>query len=111
MERFAKEVSRLAECYFVQTPSFWLPVEPHCMTPFFHWLPLSLRVWLVGRFALGHWGRGKTREEAWEIVHSARLLRKSQMQALFPDARIYTEWALFPKSYIAIRGGLSFIQR
>ncbi len=103
MQRFAKEVSRLSERYFVQTPSFWFPVEPHCMTPFFHWLPLSLRVRLVMRFELGHWERGSTPEEALEIVQSARLLRKSQMYALFPDAKIYTEWVLFPKSYIAIR--------
>lgn len=104
MQRFAGEISRLGDHYFVQTPSFWFPMEPHCMTPFFHWLPLSFRVRLVMKFELGHWKMAETPSEALEIVQSARLLRKSQMRKLFPDAKIYTEWFLFPKSYIAIRG-------
>ena len=103
MRRFAGEIARLGKKYFVQTPSFWFPIEPHCMTPFFHWLPISVRMRLVLNFELGHWKKAKDLGEAKEIVESARLLTKEQMQLLFPQATVYTEWLLFPKSYIAIR--------
>lgn len=103
MRRFAGEIARVGKKYFVQTPSFWFPIEPHCMTPFFHWLPLSIRMQLVLRFELGHWKKAANLSEAQHIVESARLLTRKKMQALFSDAIIRTEWLLFPKSHIAIR--------
>jgi hypothetical protein len=103
MKQFAAEVSRVARRYFVQTPSYWFPIEPHCMTPLFHWLPKPIRVWLVRTFNLGHWRRQDTVDGAVQKVESARLLSRSMVQALFQDAAIKTEWLLFPKSYIAIR--------
>jgi hypothetical protein len=104
MLRFAREVSRVASRYFVQTPSYWFPIEPHAMAPFFHWLPKPLRVQLVRNVALGHWPRAATVDEAVSTVESARLLTRGMMQALFPDAAISTErLLLWPKSYVALR--------
>jgi hypothetical protein len=103
MRRFAGEIARVGKKYFVQTPSFWFPIEPHCMIPFFHWLPLSFRMQLVLRFELGHWKKAANLREAQQIVESARLLTMKKMQTLFSDAIIRTEWLLFPKSHIAIR--------
>ena len=42
-ESFAQELGRVAERYYVQTPNFWFPVEPHLMTPFVHYLPQKLQ--------------------------------------------------------------------
>ena len=103
MHRFAGEIARVGRKYFVQTPSFWFPVEPHCMTPFFHWLPLSIRMQLVLRFELGQWRKAADLNEAKQIVQSARLLTRNKMKTMFSDAIIRTEWFLFPKSYIAVR--------
>lgn len=104
MHRFAREVARVANGYFIQTPNFWFPVEPHSMTPFLHWLPRSTRIALVSRFQLGYWSKAKSREHAERIIDSARLVNLKQMRELFPDAEIVTE-RLFglPKSFIAIR--------
>ncbi len=104
MIKFSCELKRVAQKYFVQTPNFWFPVEPHAMTPFFHWLPKSIRVWWVKKSALGHWSKATSTEEAVQIVQSARLLNKKKFHLLFDDAVITTERLfLLPKSFVAIR--------
>lgn len=104
MTQFASELSRISTKYFVQTPNYWFPIEPHCMTPFFHWLPKPMRVRLVARFRLGHWRRAASTDEAVRIVESARLLSRHMLQELFPGADIVTERFFgLPKSLIAIK--------
>lgn len=104
MVAFSKEVKRVANKYFVQTPNFWFPIEPHCMTPFFHWLPKPCRVWLVTHFQLGHWLKAVSVDDAVRIVDSARLLNHVMFTALFMEANIKTEWFFgIPKSFMAIK--------
>jgi len=104
MKAFAHEVKRLAPRYFVQTPNFWFPIEPHFMCPFFHWLPEPTRVWLLMMTGLGHYGRAQSVDAAATAVQGARLLNRSMMASLFPDAAIVKERvALLPKSLMAIR--------
>lgn len=104
MTKFAREVSRIAPAYFVQTPNFWFPVEPHCMTPFFHWLPRQARVFLIQKLNVGNWGRQDSVDSAVKTVDSAQLLNKSMFAELFKDASHLTEkFLLMPKSLIAVR--------
>jgi len=104
MVRFATEVARVSQRYFVQTPNYWFPIEPHCMTPFFHWLPTPLRIWLVLRFQLGHCDKATSIDEAVRLVESARLLNRAMFQELFKDAQVLTERLFWlPKSLIAIK--------
>ncbi|MEY3869493.1 MAG: hypothetical protein RLZZ338_3384 [Cyanobacteriota bacterium] len=104
MVAFAKEVKRVASKYFVQTPNYWFPIEPHCMTPFFHWLPKPIRIWLVLHFQLGHLPKAETIDEAVRLVEGSRLLSKSMLRELFKEAEIVTERLLgLPKSFIAIK--------
>jgi hypothetical protein len=99
MTAFAREVRRLAPAYFVQTPNFWFPVEPHFMTPVFHWLPEAVRVALVRRFALGHRNRQPEIGSAVEEVESVHLLNRKMFSFLFPDGRLVIERMLgLPKS-------------
>jgi hypothetical protein len=103
MRSFANEVRRVARAYFVQTPNFWFPVEPHCVTPFFHWLPFASRVWLLRNFDLGYWRGRRSVDAAVATAESARLLSAPMMEDLFPEAKIQKERFLFlPKSIIAI---------
>ncbi len=103
MRAFAKETQRLAPAYYVQTPSFWFPIEPHFLLPGFHWLPRSARMVLVQRFACGYHQRCTSTSEAAHLVDSASLLSKRQMECLFRDAVILHERLVLTKSFMAIR--------
>lgn len=102
--QMAQEVRRLAARYFVQTPNFWFPLEPHFRTPFIHWLPDPWRAAIVMRRACGFYPRARTYGEARHILDDARLLDAAAMAELFPDAVVVRErFAGFTKSLIAIR--------
>jgi hypothetical protein len=104
MERMANEVRRLAPQYFVQTPYFWFPLDPHTRVLFFHWMPEQLRYRIAMAKDCGMWKRCKTIGDAMRIVEDARLLDRRQMNDLFPDAEIMREnFCGFTKSLVAIR--------
>jgi hypothetical protein len=102
--KMAQEVRRLAPRYFVQTPNYWFPIEPHLRTPFIHWMPDPWRAMIVRRRACGYFPRARSYDEARDILDDSRLLNAPAMATLFPDAVIERErFAGFTKSLIAIR--------
>ena len=102
--RMAQEIRRLAPRYFVQTPNYWFPVEPHLRVPVIHWLPQPWRIAIVMRRACGFYERARTCSEARQILDDAHLLDAHAMAELFPDALIERErFAGFTKSLIAVR--------
>jgi SAM-dependent methyltransferase len=70
---FAAELRRVGRGWYVQTPAWSFPIEPHALLPFAHWLPPRLRqpYWRLG--AMG----------AWEEID---LLRRRELEALFGPA-------------------------
>jgi len=90
-ERMAKEMRRVAFHYFVQTPNFWFPIEPHYWAPLVHYLPTAWRrpaaQWLTPR----GWVRKRSREEIAAMVGEISLLSEKQMRQLFPGCNIYRE--------------------
>jgi SAM-dependent methyltransferase len=88
-EAFAAELRRVGRGWFVQTPAFSFPVEPHALLPFAHWLPIGLRkrYWRLG--AAGDWE---------EIT----LLRRAEMQRLFGPALAERAGPLV-KSWVCVR--------
>lgn len=104
MAAFAGEVSRLAPAYFVQTPAFAFPIEPHYGLPFIHWLAPQLRAELLRRTRLGRWDRTPDAGEATRVIEDSILLTRAQLARLFPDAAIEIErFVGLGKSYTAIR--------
>lgn len=105
MSRMAQHVRRLAPAYYVQTPNFWFPYEPHFRAPLFHWLPEQVRARMLMQFNLGFGGRRATLDAAMRGVQSAVLIDRRQMQELFPDAEIRSERVFgLTKSLMAVRG-------
>lgn len=105
MERFAAETRRLAPRYYVQTPYFWFPIEPHFSAPLFHWAPEPVRARQLMRRDHGFMPRTDDYAAAMRAVQHARLLDKAMMRQLFPDARLVEEKVLgLTKSLMAIRG-------
>jgi SAM-dependent methyltransferase len=104
MIRMANEIRRVASHYFVQTPCYWFPIEPHFRLPLMHWLPEPWRRSLVMNRAWGFIPQAHSLDEAMAILENIRLLDIRQYKCLFPDARIEIERvSLLPKSMIAIR--------
>jgi hypothetical protein len=103
-KKMADEIRRVAKKYYVQTPSFWFPLEPHFLFPFFHWLPKRVRIALVQHCSLGWYSRLPDRAQAERQVSEIQLLTKGTLKALFPEAVILTERFLgLPKSYTAVK--------
>lgn len=101
----ADEVARVAGAYWVQTPNYFFPVEPHFLMPAWHWLPERSRVAILRRRGVGWADRTPDAAEALELVRSARLLRRSQLAVMFPDAQLVPErFAGLVKSWTAVRG-------
>ena len=104
MWAMAQNVRRLAPFYYVQTPYFWFPFEPHFRFPLFHWMPEQLRCALLMRRTLGFRARQDSVDGAMRSIQGASLLDRKQFKALFPDASHRSEkFGGLTKSLIAIR--------
>lgn len=100
----ANEVRRLAPAYYLQTPNYWFPIEPHFLMPAWQWLPRRLRIALVQRRRIGHIGPFRHPARAAAAVDEIRLLKRSEVRQLFPDGTLLTERFFgLPKSFAAIR--------
>jgi hypothetical protein len=99
----AAEVRRLAPVYWIQTPNFWFPVEPHFLTPAWHWLPVAVRVALLRRRRWGWRGPCPDADQANQLVREVRLMRGRELRRLFPDATLTPErLGPFVKSFVAV---------
>jgi SAM-dependent methyltransferase len=87
---FAREIRRVARGWWVQTPAWSFPIEPHALLPFAHWLPAPARraYWRLG--AAG----------SWEEIE---LLRRGELAELFGEPVIAERVGPLAKSWIAVR--------
>jgi Methyltransferase domain len=104
-QAMAREVRRVAKAYWVQTPNFWFPFEPHFLCPAWHWMPVSARVAILRRRGVGWMGRCPDPEVARRVVSEVRLMRHRELARLFPGAVLLPErFAGLVKSWTAIAG-------
>jgi hypothetical protein len=105
MKAFAQEFRRVSKSFYIQTPYFWFPFDPHFYKmPFFHWLPRPIRRRLLMRFSLAYSGRVDSLDKARSIIDGAVLLDGGEMRFLFPEANIeYEKFYGLRKSLIAVK--------
>jgi hypothetical protein len=103
--RMAQEIMRVGKHYFVQTPNLYFPLEPHFLFPFFQFLPLSVRTFLVNHFALGWRPRFPDKAAARAEVESIQLLDQQRLVALFPGSTLYKERFLGMNKSFIVYGG------
>jgi len=88
---FAAELMRVAHGFYVQTPAYSFPIEPHALLPAAHWLPPRLR--------RPYWRLGVTGD--WEEI---ALLRRDELSTLFAGAPVHAERVgPLAKSWICVR--------
>lgn len=91
--KMANEMQRLGKNYFLQTPSFYSPIEPHFFVPFFQILPVKLRTLLLQNFNLGYLKKTPEKEKAKKIIESINLPKKEELEKMFPESTIKKEKA------------------
>lgn len=101
---FAAECQRVGHGYYVQTPNKLFFVEPHLITPFIHWLPRRIQRLLLRNFTVWGWITRPSSRYCESFMNEVRLLNRTDLQQLFPDADIIHERFLgLSKSIIAVK--------
>jgi hypothetical protein len=98
--RFAKELDRIGKRLYLQTPAYEFFLEPHFVMPFIHWLPDNLGYMLA---YISPWRimSRPTKETIRNYFWGTRLLKRNELDLLFPDAYVYRErFAGMTKSYM-----------
>jgi SAM-dependent methyltransferase len=86
---FAAEIRRVGRGWYVQTPAWSFPLEPHSLLPGAHWLAPGARRY--------YWRLGAAR--AWEDI---ALLRRREIEELFGPARA-ERFGPLVKSWVCVR--------
>lgn len=103
--RMASEIQRVSKSFWVQTPNYWFPMEPHFHVPGWQWMPLSLRVAMIRRWRCGWRGPCPDSARARDLVQEVRLMTGRELQSLFPNATLLSErFCGLVKSWIVIGG-------
>lgn len=103
-KEIAKEIQRIGKNYFIQTPNYYFPMEPHFLFPFFQYLPLNTKANLISKHSLGWFKKQSDIVKAREVASSIRLLKKHELEEMFPGCKIYCEkYFNLNKSFIAYK--------
>lgn len=96
IKNFRDELLRIGKYFFIQTPNYWFPMEPHYFLPFIHFFPRPVHTKLLMVL------KNRSFDRATSNFHENRMLSRNEFNFLFPDAHLITErFLLLPKSFIA----------
>ena len=90
-KKMASEMMRTGRYYFLQTPNRHFFMEPHFLMPWFQFLPLGIKAFILRHFRFGWFKYIKTKEEALEAADSIHLLSLKDIKELFPEGTIKRE--------------------
>lgn len=89
-KKMTSEIRRVGKNYFVQTPNYYFPIEPHYRLFFFQFLPKILQVFLLTHFKV-EGGKRFSKEQAINSLKCIRLLKYKELRLLFPESIIHCE--------------------
>ena len=103
MQRFVNELTRVGKYFYIQTPNFWFPIEPHYCVPFIHWLPVIVRAKLLTKWNIGFHKKYPSLSAAYDYAEFINLIDQSVLKCILPGAYFRQEKILFfTKSLIAV---------
>lgn len=101
-KKMVEAIKALQSFYWVQTPAKSFPLEPHFYVPYFAYLPLGFRAFLLRRLDLGFHKKESDWLQARMTCENTRLINRKEYINLFKEAQIIPEKIFFlTKSYIA----------
>lgn len=93
------EINRVSNYFFIQTPAYVFPVEPHFFCPGLHWLPRPVARQAV-RLSPWRFLSRPSEEHIREYFDEIQILTLKEFRSYAPDAELATETFLgVPKSY------------
>ncbi|TVQ61646.1 MAG: class I SAM-dependent methyltransferase [Phycisphaerales bacterium] len=103
--KMASETQRVAPAFWIQTPNYWFPMEPHFHMVGWQWLPESARVAMIRKRRCGWRGPCPDKEDAIQAVREVRLMTRRELREAFPSAEIWQERMFgLTKSHVAYQG-------
>ncbi|MBL8006293.1 MAG: class I SAM-dependent methyltransferase [Ignavibacteria bacterium] len=90
-KKLAGEIRRTGKKYFIQTPDYYFPLEPHFLFPFFQFLSVEMKTKLIRKYSLGWFEKQTNQENARQLAESVRLLKEKELREIFPGCKIYRE--------------------
>jgi ubiquinone/menaquinone biosynthesis C-methylase UbiE len=79
-QKFANEIRRISQKYYVTVPNKYFPFEFHYRLPLYQFVPKPIQKWLFNKFNIGLWYENK-----WEDIN---LLSYRQMKKFFPGTTV-----------------------
>lgn len=86
-KKFANEIRRVSQKYYITVPNKYFPFEFHYRLPLYQFVPKSIQKWLFKKFKIGLWYENK-----WEDIN---LLSYRQLKKYFPNTQVVKQRITF----------------